>query len=149
MLQAVSLANSWKCAPFMSQQRFVKFLQDKALEYLYIDHPYHFLAFQPMHKAYSSKLKNIHNGAAKKVLCKLTVDITPLSLTLHAVNGQFIHQPKKIDNYLNGYSSNTRPTKRTKNCSPSSHIITCLCQFLGQHSKIWGSQNNFWTFFYI
>ena len=44
----------------------------------------------------------------KKVLYKSPIDIAPLSLNLHAVNGQFLFWR----NYSNGHSSDTRPKKQ-------------------------------------
>ena len=42
----------------------------------------------------------------------------------------------KMANYSNDHSSDTRPQK--KNCSVSLHVITHLCHFMAQNSKIWG-----------
>ena len=47
-------------------------------------------------------------------------------------------------NYSNNHSSDIGPKK---NCSVSLHIVTHLCQFMAQNSKIWGSKksDNFLT----
>ena len=42
-----------------------------------------------------AKFSKSHLFVGKKVLYKLPIDIVSLSLTLHAINGQFICQPKK------------------------------------------------------
>ena len=41
-------------------------------------------------------------------------------------------------NYSNSHSSETRPQKKKKNSSISLHVVTHLCQFMAQNSKIWG-----------
>ena len=42
-------------------------------------------------------------------------------------------------NYLTGDSSETGPQKIfLKNSSVSLHVVTYLCQFMGQNSEIWG-----------
>ena len=41
-------------------------------------------------------------------------------------------------NDSNDHSSDTTP--RPKYCSVNSHIVAHLCQFMAQHSKIWGGQ---------
>ena len=46
----------------------------------------------------------------KKVLYKSPIDITPLSLTLHAVNGRFLFWR----NYSNSYILQTGPKKNKK-----------------------------------
>ena len=55
------------------------------------------------------------------VLYKSSIDIEPLSSTLHGVTGSFIHHPSNVENYLIG------------------HILfayfTPLCKFLAQNSK--------------
>ena len=51
-------------------------------------------------------------------------------------------------NFLNGHSSETGPVKKIKKYGiPDLHIVTHLCQFMGQNSKIWGVkkiQQRFW-----
>ena len=41
-------------------------------------------------------------------------------------------------NYSNSHSSKTKPPKKKKNSSISLHVVTHLCQFMAQNSKIWG-----------
>ena len=39
-----------------------------------------------------------------------------------------------------------RPDPPPKNSSISLHVVTHLCQFMGQNSEIWGGQKNSTTF---
>ena len=46
---------------------------------------------------------------------------------------------RKMPNYSNGHSSDTGRVKKKKKIRYSrSHIVTHLCPFMGQNSKIWG-----------
>ena len=45
----------------------------------------------------------------------------------------------KMANFSNGHSSDTGPVKKTKKTRYSRlHIVTYLCQFMGQNCEIWG-----------
>ena len=48
-------------------------------------------------------------------LYKSSIDIEPLSLTLHGVNARFIHRPSNIENYLISHKSETDGPKQKKN----------------------------------
>ena len=50
------------------------------------------------------------------VLYKSTIDIEPLSLTLHGVNACFIHHPSNVKNYSIGHKLETdQPKQKQKN----------------------------------
>ena len=50
------------------------------------------------------------------VLYKSTIDIEPLSLTLHGVNACFIHHPSNVKNYSIGHKLETdQPKQKKKN----------------------------------
>ena len=50
------------------------------------------------------------------VLYKSSIDIEPLSLTVHSVNGRFIHYPSNVKKYSIGHKSETdRPKQKKKN----------------------------------
>ena len=54
------------------------------------------------------------------VLYKSSIDIKPLSLTLHGVNAHFIYHPSNVKNYSIGRKSETtQPTKKKKKVHPS------------------------------
>ena len=40
-------------------------------------------------------------------------------------------------NYSNDHSSEMGPPPKKEKCSISLHVVTHLCQFMGQNSKIW------------
>ena len=46
------------------------------------------------------------------VLYKSSIDIEPLSLTLHGVNAYFIHHPYNVENYSIGHKSETAQPKK-------------------------------------
>ena len=48
------------------------------------------------------------------VLYKSSIDIEPLSLTLHGVNACFIHYPSNVENYSIGHKSETTQQKKKK-----------------------------------
>ena len=45
----------------------------------------------------------------------------------------------KMANFSNGHSSDTEPVKKQYS---RLHIVTYLCQFIGQNCEIWGGQKN-------
>ena len=50
------------------------------------------------------------------VLYKSTIDIEPLSLTLHGVNACFIHHPSNVKNYSIGHKLETdQPKQKQQN----------------------------------
>ena len=67
---------------------------------------------------------------------KSSIDIEPLSLTLHGVNACFIHHPSNVENYSIGYKSETDQSKqkKKKNCS-GENIFTPFYLFWTQKSK--------------
>ena len=65
---------------------------------------------------------------AENVLYKSLINITSLSLTLHAVDGQ-LSAGSKMANYLNDHSIDTRPKKWLH-----------LCQFVAQIPKLGRSE---------
>ena len=48
------------------------------------------------------------------VLYKSSIDIEPLSLTLHGLNACFIHHLSNVENYSIGHKSETNQSKQTK-----------------------------------
>ena len=44
----------------------------------------------------------------------------------------------KMANFSNNHSSDTRPVKKKKKRYSRLHIVTYLCQFMGQNCEIWG-----------
>ena len=48
------------------------------------------------------------------VLYKSSIDIEPLSLTLHGVNTCFIHHPSNVENYSMGHKSETSYKNKKK-----------------------------------
>ena len=44
----------------------------------------------------------------------LSIDIEPLSLTLHGVNARFIHHPSNVENYSIGHKLTGQPKKKKK-----------------------------------
>ena len=71
------------------------------------------------------------------VLYKSSIDIEPLSLTLHGLNAHFIHHPSNVKNYSIGHKSETAQPKKKKKKKGSSelHIFTPFCQFWSQNSE--------------
>ena len=53
------------------------------------------------------------------VLYKSSIDIEPLSLTLHGVNACFINHPSNIENYSIGHKLETTQPKKKKKVHPS------------------------------
>ena len=49
-------------------------------------------------------------------MCPLQIinDIESLSLTLHGINGHFIHHPSNVKNYSNGHKLETAQPKKKK-----------------------------------
>ena len=78
-----------------------------------------------------SSLKRKNSLVGKKILCKSPID------TLHCYHQLFMPQMDDFSftNYSNSPSLDTRSPP--KNCSINLHIVTHLCQFLAQNSKIW------------
>ena len=62
------------------------------------------------------------------VLYKSSIDIEPLSLTLHGVNACFIHYPSNVENYSIGHKSETgQPKKKKKEkCIKFTYLYTFL-----------------------
>ena len=64
------------------------------------------------------------------VLYKSSIDIEPLSLTLHGVNAWFIHHPSNVKMYWIGHKSETgQPKQKQKNGVLENiflHLYTCL-----------------------
>ena len=48
------------------------------------------------------------------VLYKSSMDIEPLSSTLHGLNAHFIHHPSNVENYSIGHKSETDQSKQKK-----------------------------------
>ena len=70
------------------------------------------------------------------VLYKSSIDIEPLSSTLHGVNACFIHHPSNVENYSIGHKSETgQPKKKKKKGASNSHIYTPFCTFWDHNSK--------------
>ena len=66
----------------------------------------------------------------------MSIDIEPLSLTLHGINGHFIHHPSNVENYLIGHKSETtEPKKKEKKCIQVTYFYTFL-PILGSKFKI-------------
>ena len=59
------------------------------------------------------------------VLYKSSIDIEPLSLTIHSVNARFIHHPSYVKNYSIGHKSETNWLKK-KNFTSREYIFTPL-----------------------
>ena len=71
-------------------------------------------------------------------MCHLQIinDSKHLSLTLHGVNGTFIHHPSNVENYLYGHKSEMGQLNQKKYIYTSKlHIFTPVCKFLAQNSK--------------
>ena len=70
------------------------------------------------------------------VLYKSSIDIEPLSSTLHGVNACFIHHPSNVENYSIGHKSKTgQPKKKKKRCVKFTYLYTFL-HILGSQFKI-------------
>ena len=69
-------------------------------------------------------------------MCPLQIinDIEPLSLTVHDVNGHFIHHPSNVENYSIGHKLETSHQNPKKWCS-GEYIFTPLYLFWTQKSK--------------
>ena len=68
------------------------------------------------------------------VLYKSSIDIEPISSTLHGVNTRFIHHPSNVENYLIGHKSETSqpPPKKVRQI----HIFIHLSADFGSKFKI-------------
>ena len=67
-------------------------------------------------------------------MCPLQIinDIEHQSLTLHGLNGTFIHHSSNVKNYLNNHKSEMgQPKKRFMRVT----YFTPLCKFLAQNTK--------------
>ena len=61
------------------------------------------------------------------VLYKSSIDIEPLSLTLHGVNACFIQHPSNVKNYSIGHKLETNQQKqKKKKWCPGEYIFTPL-----------------------
>ena len=69
------------------------------------------------------------------VLYKSSIDIEPLSLTLHGVNACFIHHPSNVENYSISQKSETAQPKKKKRCVQVIYFYTFL-PILGSKFKI-------------
>ena len=81
------------------------------------------------------------------VLYKSSVDIEPLSLTLHGVNAHFIHHPSNVENYPIGHKSETNRPKQKKIIFWRIYFYTSIL-VLGLKFKIQMAENccvTFWT----
>ena len=62
---------------------------------------------------------------------QITNDIEHLSLTLHGVNGMFIHHPSNVENYSNGHKSEMgQPNQKKKNTCPELERLSYTETFL-------------------
>ena len=53
-------------------------------------------------------------GASQSAGTAIINDIEPLLLTIHSVNGCFIHHPSNVENYLIGHKLETNQPKQKK-----------------------------------
>ena len=63
------------------------------------------------------------------VLYKSSMDIEPLSSTLHGLNARFIHHPSNVENYSISHKSETDQSKQKKKSCSGEYIFTPLYWF--------------------
>ena len=80
------------------------------------------------------------------VLYKSSIDIEPLSLTLHGLNARFIHHPSNLENYLIGHKSEMAQPKKKKKMVHPSYIFLHLSANFGVKTQNTHRYRNSGTF---